>query len=632
MSARTTARSGRVPIALFQTRPVWRRPASRAILALLAAVGVAAFALPIDPDEQSLSAPEPLWPSLLVPYQSNQEIADALGLIEEGRFALARKKAEDYLRFHPLSAAAEEVLGIALVLDGKVDEGLTHLQLAIQINPKQSTAITKVGDVYLARGEIEKAKAQFQQAVALNPTDRFAHQRLGLIAEQERDSALAVGEFEKGLLGAPPEYLGIKVDLGRLYNRSRQFEKTVDLLRPVVTEKCPDPTAHLILGTAWLGLRATDRALVEFARAGKLETQPGAAQLALGIAYRDAGNLAKSREELENALRARPDWSAAEFQMAETLVASGRVAEAMDYYAQAARDPAAAAGVRNRMAEVYSKGARYDDALRLYESLRKDGLATVRTYDGLATLLQTTDRLTEAGDVLREAAAKFPGSALIQFRLGMYLALMRDYQHAIDVLRQARQLAPADPRVQKAISLVELRRGDPKAAIAEARRLLQIVRRDPEDEFYLATLLDDQGESAEATRLYEEVLRADPDHVGALNNLAQARLRANEPRAALDLAEKAARVAPKNASVLDTLGWAQYRCGDLTRGTATLENAVAVGPANPVHRYHLAVLYSESGRKNNAREQLALALKPGTDFPEREAALRMAGQLGSAPP
>ncbi len=78
---------------------------------------------------------------------------------------------------------------------------------------------------------------------------------------------------------------------------------------------------------------------------------------------------------------------------------------------------------------------------------------------------------------------------------------------------------------------------------------------------------------------------------------------------------------------MDTLGWVQYSCGNLHEAAATLEKAVANGAGNPGHRYHLAVLYSQLGRKTNALEQLDLALKPETGFPDRGDALRLAGQL-----
>lgn len=604
-----------------------------AALVILLAWPAVASALPIETGDVAPSGAEALQPEVLAPYQANQDLAEALRLIEQGQLAPARLKVEGFLQQHPDSAPGQEVLGIALVLQGKIDDGLNHLQRAIQINPNQSTAITKVGDVYLARGEIAQAKAQFQQAIALNPGDRFAHQRLGIICEQEGDYPQAIDQYEKGLLGTPANYLGVKVNLGRLYNRLQRFQQAIDLLTPVVTEECPDATAHLVVGTAWLGLHKPEAALASFERARKLEAKPEAAHLALGIAYREAGDLAKSREELDAALKGKPGWSAAQVQMAETLVAMDRIADAMALYTQAAQDPVGRTGIRNRMAEVYAAHKQYENAIQVYESLRKDGSANVRTYDGLATVLQFGNRLPEAEEVLREGCRKYPDNALLQFRLGMHLSLVRDYEHAIEILHQARQLAPADPRIQKAISLTELRRGNRKTAISEARQLLQLVPASTDDQFYLATLLEEDGQTAEATRQYEEVLRRSPEHVGALNNLAQLRLKANQPQAALELAERAARLAPERPVVLDTLGWVQYRCGNLREAAATLGKAVAGGPGNPTHRYHLAVLYSQLGRKADAREQLELALKAEADFPDRADAVRLAGQLrsGTAP-
>jgi tetratricopeptide (TPR) repeat protein len=601
---------------------------------LFFACSTAAFAQPTDIFSESMFSPtapfgleKPKW-ELMQPSQTNKDLADALQLVGQGDLDAALAKAEGFLKLNSNSAPGEEVVGLVLVMQGKIDEGLAHLQRAIEINPLQSTAVTKVGDVYLARHDLAKAKAQFQQAVALNPGDRFAHQRLGMIFEQEMDYPQAVDHFEKGLIGSPPDYVGVKVNLGRLYNLAHQYRKTVDLLTPVVTESYPDATAHLVLGTAWLLLHDPRQALVYFERAKKVETRPEAGQLALGIAYREAGDLEKSQQELEAALKVKPDWSAAEYQMGETLAAANQLKEAMAFYTRVAtREPASRVAMQNHMAEVYARHGERDEAIKLYQALRTDGSADVRAYAGLATVLQASDRLPEAEAALREADQRYPENAQVQYSLGMHLALTRDYDRAIKSLRHAHELAPADPRIQKAISLTEFRRNDIRTAIVEAQRLLALVPDSYEDQFYLATLQEQVGQDGEAEKLYEGVLRHSADHVGALNNLAQVRLREKQPQAALELAQKAARLAPENPSVLDTLGWVQYSCGNLHEAAATLEKAVANGAGNPGHRYHLAVLYSQLGRKTNALEQLDLALKPETGFPDRGDALRLAGQL-----
>ena len=161
-------------------------------------------------------------------------LAEALTLLNEERYDEAIDKVRQVLQTSPRSAPAYEILGAALLKKGELDQGLEALNRAVELNPKQSSAITKIGDVYLARKQYKEATAQFLKAIQIDPDDRRAHQRLGILYEREGQDGLAIEHYEKGLIGTPPGYVGIKVNLGRLYNNRRQYTKTLSLLEGLV--------------------------------------------------------------------------------------------------------------------------------------------------------------------------------------------------------------------------------------------------------------------------------------------------------------------------------------------------------------------------------------------------------------
>ena len=602
------------------------------LVVLFCGMAVARAQVPLGelPGSDWLMAPEAVSSQMMAAYENNRRLAEAVQFIERGELDSALANARQVLAAEPDSAPANEVLGIVLVLQGKVDDGMMHLQRAVQLNPAQSTAITKIGDVYLAKGEVAKAKAQFLQAIAVNPADRWAHQRLGMIIEDEGDYPQAVEHYERGLVGTPPDYLGIKVNLGRLYNLSRQFQKTVQLLEPVTTENCPVPSAHLILGMARLRLGETNSAVRCFETARKL-SRVEQMHLALGIAYRDAGDNEKSCQEIQKALEAKPRWPQAMYQMGETLVAMDRIPAAVEEYRKAASTLTNGVPVYNRMAEVYSSRKQYDEALKIYESLERGGTADLRTYDGMATLLQRNNRPAEAERVLQGACKKYPASSQPQYRLGLHYAYLQQYDRAMPSLETARKMAPSDPRLLKAISLVAYRRGDMEQALAEAKRLLEIVPASVEDQFYLATLFDESRKYDEAAAWYNKVLEREPSHIGALNNLAQIRARQKQLTAAAQLAEKAVKLDPNNAAVLDSYGWILCEKGEWTAARPALEKAVDRVSHRSLYRYHLAVAYRQLGMNAKALEELELALKTEEQFANRADAERLASEWRSRP-
>ncbi len=234
-------------------------------------------------------------------------VQEALALVLQGQYDASIQKVRDVLKKSPSLAVAHEVLGIGLTKKGQLDEGLKSFQKALELEPDRNTALTKMGDVYLAKNELARAKNCFLRAVAMRPDDRLAHQRLGLILEQEKEIPAAIQHFEQGLIGTPKEYIGIKIDLGRLYNETRQFTKTLDLLKPVVQPTTPIAMAHIILGTAYYGLGKSAESMACFETARKVEPDAAQARVALGIGYRNSKDYPKSLKELEEAVKLKPD-------------------------------------------------------------------------------------------------------------------------------------------------------------------------------------------------------------------------------------------------------------------------------------------------------------------------------------
>jgi tetratricopeptide (TPR) repeat protein len=556
-------------------------------------------------------------------------LREALRLMEQGSFDAAFEMVQKALAEEPNSAPAHEVLGVLLILRDRFDEGIRSLRRAVQIDPRQSSAITKIGDVFLARGDLEAARAQFQLAVGINPANRWAHQRLGLLNEREGDYPAAIRHFEQGLIGTPTNYLGIKVNLGRLYNMSRQFDKTEQLLRPVVAAQCDVPAAHLVLGIAYLGQANTHAALRCLEHARRLESRPENISLALGIAYREAGELLLSRQELEAALRARPGWPQAQYHLAETLLSLKEVSRAIELFKTASAGHTNQTAIANRLAEVFISLDQPERALETYQSIRDRGAADLRTYDGMATLLQLRGRISEAEALLREAVGKFQDHAFALYRLGLHHAYTTDYPRAIEALERARKMAPSDPRILKALSLAEYRRGNLALSIEHARRLLEVIPRSVEDRFYLASLLDQDHQTAAAASLYHEILQEAPSHVASLNNLAALRLRTGPLTEAVALAQRAADIAPQVPAVLDTLGWVLCRAGNIAGAREALEKAVAAATNNATYRYHLGVVYQRSDMPARALEELELALKLTPNMRDRDEATKLVGELRS---
>lgn len=426
---------------------------------------------------------------------------DALRLIQAGKPADAEKVARKVIKESPGSAAAQEVLGVALALQDKVPQAIEALQQSIKLNPGQYTAWTKLGDIATAMGQPDKAISFYQEALKSAPDDRLVNQRIGLYLAEQGALKPAMEHLKKGIAGMPETAAGLRVDLARLYVRDGQPEQALKLLgywdKAASDAKPVPPAALMVLGDAWLATgnatRAADRFKAVLATKGLAKDVP--ALVGQGRAYRALDRLDASIKTLTQAARLAPKDPAPQLELAasEAVAGSGKAAQArLDQWVQPQRRP-------------------------------------------------DTETLGKAGQLY---------------------ASMGLYDKARDVFGRAIEKTPNSPVLRANMTMVLLRLGDTRGALEQARKRLELAPGDADAAFMVGMLEEGSGDKASAARRYEQAIKEAPSHWQSLNNLALLRLNEGKKPEALSLARRAEQSAPDNTTVLDTLARTQEANGD----------------------------------------------------------------------
>jgi len=123
------------------------------------------------------------------------------------------------------------------------------------------------------------------------------------------------------------------------------------------------------------------------------------------------------------------------------------------------------------------------------------------------------------------------------------------------------------------------------------------------------------GDTTKAIDAYQKVLELFPDNLLAVNNLAALLVESDDPQQV----EKAAglAVALKDSefpAFLDTYGWASYKTGMIDEALIALESAVQKEGVIPEMHYHLAMVYINKGRVEEAKMELEKAVVEGARF------------------
>ncbi len=151
---------------------------------------------------------------------------------------------------------------------------------------------------------------------------------------------------------------------------------------------------------------------------------------------------------------------------------------------------------------------------------------------------------------------------------------------AAGVAKLERALAtdPSDAEAHRNLAVGLLRLGRGAEAIASMEQAARRSPSDPEVRFSLGAMLAAAGRDQEAEAAYLAALEIDPGHLDSLQNLANLRLRANRPGAALEDLRRLRAADPTRAAAWLGTAAAEVALGREAAALATLDEASSLLP------------------------------------------------------
>lgn len=545
-----------------------------------------------------------------------EEAPAVLAEIEKGNYAAAIRLAERMVARQPKSGLAYELLGTAQFAAGKARDAADSFRKATQLEPGQGGPWTKLGILQFGAGDLGDAERSLKEAVRRDGQDRVAHQWLGILYEAQGKATDAIREYQLGLRGTDNSYVGVAVPLARLLVDAGRASEAVSLLSPRVPVGSANADAQLALARTHYALGDFKRAQQRYLRT--LELNPSSTDAALGVAasLRGQGDAAGALKVLAVLVDQQPGWEGARIEYGRTLLALNREDEALQQFREVGKRQDDPTYAYKAMAQNLIDLDQPERAARYYQQLVALPQADADSHARYSELLLAQGKPEEGRQVLRDGLKRHPDSAYLHYRLGSYLASIRQYAEAVTELGRAAELAPRNSDVLVALSLAQARQGDAAAAAETAGRLYEMDRARSGSALLYAVRLEAAGKDREAERIYRQVLEREPRNTVALNNLAGLRAEARSFDEAEALARRAVASAPDNAQVLDTLGWTLFRKGNVTEAATTLAKAAQLSPDLAVVHYHRGLVLERQGDRAGARKSLyrALDLEPGANW------------------
>jgi predicted Zn-dependent protease len=272
---------------------------------------------------------------------------------------------------------------------------------------------------------------------------------------------------------------------------------------------------------------------------------------------------------------------------------------------------------------------RYKESEVAFRELYQRYPTDIRLTYALAELLLRTNRQSDGLKLIQDAAAKKPSSRDLKMAVANTALRINQLDLAEKTLRELISSDASNADLYLRLGETLRRKGQMPAAVETLRKARQLSPNSAGANLQLAMTLDAIGSKGESLPLYETVIKAEPDNLIALNNIAFAYADSGKDLdLALTYAQRARKRAPNSEDVADTLAWVYIKKNLNDSAITLLSEITSKQPRNATYQYHLGVAMLQKGNKPAARQsfQTALSLKPSKD--EETRIRELLGKLG----
>lgn len=397
--------------------------------------------------------------------------------------------------------------------EGDAEGAVAALERAGRADPRAAEVRAELAGLYARQNRAEDAVASAEEALRLDPDNGEAHWVLGTVyaalAQGRRDdepAAAGTPEIEKAIHHLERARvdrrfdLGLHLGLGRLYVRTGNWDKAVEVLGWLVAEEPgiaeavvllaeahekngqPAEAVSLLQGTlgdeprhfrGWVTLaellerqRDFSGAAEAYGRAAAMSPRNAELRVRQGSALLTAGEPAAARVVLEDAVKLAPTEPGGLYLLSEAE--------------RRARDYDAAEAVARRLVALEPRGVRGAYALALVFAERREHERVVETLGpalerqaagqagrglvgplvNLGFAYQQLGRYEDAVSSFERAKAAAGGDRSIDVYVAQAWLTAKQYDRAVDVARAARTASPADGRLLRVEARALVERGD----------------------------------------------------------------------------------------------------------------------------------------------------------------------------
>jgi Flp pilus assembly protein TadD len=334
--------------------------------------------------------PDTLWQTTLAKNPNAFLAHNNLALIlrDRGHLDEAISHLQKALEIQPGFAQAHNNLGNVLRQRGQTDLAIACFKTAAQLEPNNAPAYVYLGSALLEKGQVNDAIAQLRKARQLEPGNAalLSNLAFALLRNGQGDQAIALLQKD---LDLHPGSADAHNHLGNLLLQTGRVDAAIACYRKALEFQPDNAPAHSALGRALLQKRQLNDALSHFQRATQLSPASAELQNDLAVALIQAGRLDQASLHLQKALDLLPNFPEAHNNFALALLHAGQVDAAISHFQQALALQPNNASTHSQLGQALLQKRRVQEAIDHYQAALALQPDDAYTLNNLAWVLAT---------------------------------------------------------------------------------------------------------------------------------------------------------------------------------------------------------------------------------------------------
>lgn len=552
--------------------------------------------------------------------------------LQQNRLKDADAVIDRLIQSNPRVAAYKVDRAEFLFATQRKDEAMRALAELAASRDADAGLLKRVGDTYLRLKEPQKAYDTYASGIGKFPAQKteFRLKMIpALLAQQKRDEAIRLAETAVREDPSNNGAISMRASLWLNFGSKEQFDAAVKDLQQLISKEPNNAVIRYNLGRAYHSRGELDAARTQYTEAVKISKYLTAAHLGLGQIALTKGDAGKAVSSADDILSYDPSNLAARILRVNGLMASGNTNQARIDINNYLKDTPDNPDLRYQLAIVNFIERRYQEAEQQFRALQQRFPNDLRLLFAIAEVMLRTNRQADAMRLVQEAYRKNPDQPGLKLAVANTAMRVNQLDTAEQQFRALLALDPNNIDITMRLAEILRRKGQVNASLDLLKQAYARNAAYPGLALQLALTHEALGDWRSAIPLYEALLKQDPNHLIALNNLAYRYAdMGKDLDTALTYAQRAQQRAPTSDDVTDTLAWVYIRKNLNDTAISLLKPLIAKQPRNPLFHYHLGLALLQKGDRTAARQSLqtALSLNPSKEDAQKiQEALSRAG-------